>query len=89
MTNDQHSIDWALLQPILRSAQRFVLTSHVRPDCDALGSELAMAALLRELGKEVRIVNADSTPPRLAFVDPQQRIEVLGLRSAGQRVGAE
>jgi phosphoesterase RecJ-like protein len=42
-----------------------------------------MAALLRELGKDVRIINGDSTPPRLAFVDPQRRIEVLG-----QGVGA-
>ena len=31
---------------ILDRHQRFVLTTHVRPDCDALGSELAMAGLL-------------------------------------------
>ncbi len=77
MLNDQQAIDWARLQPVLSSAERFILTSHVRPDCDALGSELAMAALLEAMGKQVRIVNADTTPPRLAFVDPQQRIETL------------
>ncbi len=78
MTRDSSPIDWAQFEPILRDSHCFVITSHVRPDCDALGSELAMAALLRALGKEVRIINADATPPRLSFIDPQQRIEVLG-----------
>lgn len=78
MTDQQLTIDWSHLQPVLDQYQRFVLTSHVNPDCDALGSELAMADLLEALGKEVRIVNADPTPSRLAFVDPDQRIEVLG-----------
>jgi phosphoesterase RecJ-like protein len=78
MTKDRSSIAWNELKAIIDRHQRFVLTSHVRPDCDALGSELAMAELLEFLGKEVRIVNADAVPPRLAFVDPRGRIEVLG-----------
>ena len=31
-------LDWASLLDLVRSRERFVLTSHVRPDCDALGS---------------------------------------------------
>ena len=77
MTRDRSPIAWNELKAIIDRHQRFVLTSHVRPDCDALGSELAMAEVLEHLGKEVRIVNADAVPPRLAFVDPQHRIEVL------------
>ena len=73
---------WQELRSIIDRHQRFVLTSHVRPDCDALGSELAMADLLERLGKEVRIVNADAVPARLAFLDPQQRIEVLPAGAA-------
>ena len=38
------SINWEPLREIIDSNQRFVLSSHVRPDADALGSELAMAA---------------------------------------------
>jgi phosphoesterase RecJ-like protein len=45
--------------------RRFVLTSHVRPDGDAIGSQLAMAAALRHLGKDVRIINRDPAPPPL------------------------
>jgi len=50
----------------------------VRPDCDALGSELGMAGVLESLGKQVRIVNPHATPPNLAFIDPQRRIRHLG-----------
>ena len=46
----------------LRSRQRFVLSSHSRPDGDSIGSQLAMAYALRALGKEVTIVNRDPAP---------------------------
>jgi phosphoesterase RecJ-like protein len=52
------------------------LTSHVRPDCDALGSELGLAAVLESLGKRVQIVNGQATPANIAFLDPTQRIRV-------------
>jgi bifunctional oligoribonuclease and PAP phosphatase NrnA len=58
--------------------QRFVLTSHVRPDSDALGSELGMAAILEQLGKDVWIVNDFAVPSNLLFLDPQQKIKQLG-----------
>jgi phosphoesterase RecJ-like protein len=48
--------------------QRFVLSSHARPDGDSIGSQVAMAYALRALGKEVRIVNKDTPPtPMLVF----------------------
>jgi phosphoesterase RecJ-like protein len=70
-------LDWASLLDVLRNADDFVLTSHIRPDCDALGSELGLAAVLEAIGKRVRIVNAQATPPGLAFLDPGRRIESL------------
>jgi phosphoesterase RecJ-like protein len=72
------SINWPRFKEVIASANRFVLTSHVRPDCDALGSELAMAGVLEALGKSVRIVNGQATPPNLTFIDPQRRIQALG-----------
>lgn len=72
------SIDWEPLRSIIAANQRFVLTSHVRPDADALGSELGMAGLLEQLGKDVRIVNASTVPNRLVFLDPEKRIKQLG-----------
>ena len=70
-------LDWASLLEILRQCQRVVLTSHIRPDCDALGSELGMAGILRAIGKDVRIVNAQATPPGLRWIDPDGLIESL------------
>lgn len=72
-------INWAPLCEIVRAKQKFVLTTHVRPDADALGSELALAGMLDHLGKQTRIVNASPVPPRLAFLDPTHRILQLGV----------
>lgn len=71
-------IDWSEFCKIIHAHQRFVLTSHIRPDCDALGSELGMAAVLDALGKDVLVVNGQATPPNLAFIDPDRRIQVVG-----------
>jgi phosphoesterase RecJ-like protein len=73
-------IDWEPLRAIIDGHQRFILTSHVRPDADALGSELGLAALLESLGKSVRIVNASPTPRRLAFLDPENRVLQYGVQ---------
>ena len=53
-------IDWRPFVDLVRAHNSFVLTSHMRPDCDAIGSELALALALRSLGKQVRIVNGDA-----------------------------
>jgi phosphoesterase RecJ-like protein len=49
----------------IRTRQRFVLSSHSRPDGDSIGSQLAMAYALKALGKDVVAVNADPAPPPL------------------------
>jgi len=73
------SIDWTPLAQLIESYDRFLLTTHVRPDGDALGSEIGMAALLRQKGKDVRIVNSSRTPPRYDFLDPDEtRFEHFG-----------
>jgi phosphoesterase RecJ-like protein len=60
----------------IRTRQRFVLSSHVRPDGDAIGSQLAMAYALRHLGKDVRIVNRDPPPEPLSVFPGVPSIEV-------------
>ena len=51
----------ALLQR-LRDGKRFLLTSHINPDGDAIGSELGLNQVLKALGKDVVIWNRDETP---------------------------
>ncbi|HUY88709.1 MAG TPA: DHH family phosphoesterase [Pirellulales bacterium] len=72
-------INWPRFVELVRTHQRFLLTSHIRPDCDALGSELGMAGVLEQLGKDVLIVNAQKTPPNLQFIDPQRKLKALGV----------
>jgi phosphoesterase RecJ-like protein len=49
----------------IRARRQFVLSSHVRPDGDSIGSQLAMLYALRSMGKSVIAVNADPAPAPL------------------------
>lgn len=52
----------------LLAHERFVLTTHVRPDGDAIGSTLALAHLLRAMGKTATVLLSDPAPDTLAFL---------------------
>lgn len=71
-------IDWSPLKQIVEQNQSFVLTSHTRADCDAVGSELGLLFALRALGKDARIVNADAPPEHIRFLDPEGEVGVIG-----------
>lgn len=51
----------AVLKEIV-NRHRFLLTSHARPDGDAIGSTLACGEILRQMGKQVRVVFRDGVP---------------------------
>jgi len=53
---------------VLREHQHFAILSHVRPDGDALGSQLALALSLEQLGKEVRVWNEDGMLEKYSFL---------------------
>jgi phosphoesterase RecJ-like protein len=53
---------------VIRQYQRFAVLSHVRPDGDALGSQLALALSLNQLGKEVRVWNEDGMLEKYSFL---------------------
>ena len=83
------NIDWTPLKQIIDTHSRFVLSSHVRPDADALGSELAMMGVLRKLGKQVRIVNPSATPDHLRFLDPNHDTKSIAEIGAAEVRDAE
>src|SRR5436309_1707750 len=68
------SIDWSPFVELVHRHQRFLLTTHVRPDPDGLGSQLALAEVLDGMGKQVQLVIASTWPPRYRFLDPDRRI---------------
>jgi bifunctional oligoribonuclease and PAP phosphatase NrnA len=67
----------------IRQGNRFLLTSHLSPDGDAIGSELALARLLRKLGKGATIWNRDETPSIYAPLPGSSRIHVGEAPPAG------
>lgn len=66
-------LDWSPLADLINSNTRFLLTTHVRPDGDALGSEVGLAGLLEQRGKDVRLVNSSPTPPRYDYLAPRSK----------------
>ena len=52
----------------LKSARKVLITMHRGPDGDALGSALALACALRELGREVTVYNPDELPYNFRFL---------------------
>jgi bifunctional oligoribonuclease and PAP phosphatase NrnA len=59
---------------ILGTSRNVILTSHVNPDADGIGCELALAAYLKSQGKQVSIVNHSQTPDNLRFLDSHQQV---------------
>ncbi|QNI36213.1 bifunctional oligoribonuclease/PAP phosphatase NrnA [Edaphobacter sp. 4G125] len=59
-----------------RSHPRFIVTSHARPDGDAIGSTLAMAEILHQLGREPILVFADDVPHTYRTIPDIERIHV-------------
>ena len=82
-------VNWKAFKDQISYYNSFVLVSHIRPDCDALGSELGMAEVLRTVGKTVRIINAHRTPEALQFLDPAGNIEVLGDNVEPEEIAAD
>ncbi len=84
---------------VMRTRERFLVMSHLRPDGDALGSSLAVALCLRELGKDVTVWNEDGMLEKLSFLphsglvlkppaEPQEFEVVIAVDTAVQnRVG--
>ena len=65
--------------------RRVLLTTHLNPDGDGLGSEVAMAHWLRSRGKEVRVLNDSVVPASFLFLARSQPIDSWDADLAEQR----
>jgi phosphoesterase RecJ-like protein len=72
-------LDWSPFVHLVNRHQRFLLTTHVRPDGDGLGSMLALADTLEQRGKTTSLVVASALPPRYHFLDPKHRVHRFEL----------
>lgn len=58
----------------LEQYQTFALMSHMRPDGDAIGSQLGLGLSLEAMGKTVHYWNVDGLPESLAFLAGSEKI---------------
>lgn len=61
---------------ILSSSNQIVLTTHVRPDGDALGSVLGLGNALSAVGKQPQLILPSPAPPSLGFLPGSSALEV-------------
>jgi len=68
-------IDFSELKAIIAENNAFVISTHVNPDADAIGSEMALYFILDRLGKRVSVINHSETPDFLKFMDNKSVIK--------------
>lgn len=68
------ALSFGAVKKVIEEHTRFLLTTHVNPDGDAIGSEIALALFLRKLGKTVVIINHSRTPDNYRWLDPDDEI---------------
>ena len=59
----------------VEASEKIILTCHVNPDGDAIGSELALYYALKKKGRDVKIINHSATPYTLEFLDEEKVIQ--------------
>ena len=62
---------------LIRENDRFFITTHLGPDGDALGSQLALGRFLKKLGKTVAMVNSDEQDYNLDWMPGVDRVDVF------------
>jgi bifunctional oligoribonuclease and PAP phosphatase NrnA len=55
----------------------FLITTHINPDGDGIGSELALARFLQGIGKKVTVLNSTPTPRKYRFLDSTNEIRLF------------
>lgn len=68
---------WDRIVSILRKNDRFLITSHIRPDGDAVGSCLALRRILTEMGKAARWVTHHVPPQEFSFLFQPGELEIF------------
>lgn len=65
------------ISDLIKSSSKIILSTHRQCDGDGLGAELALYYALKKIGKEVRIVNVDSTPRKYRFLGSEKIIALF------------
>src|SRR4030095_8988007 len=69
------SQDWESISQIIKGNSRFLITTHVNADPDALGSELSFSEGLRSIGKQPVILNPTRISRHYSFLDQRNEVK--------------
>ena len=69
------------LRKLLETCDNIVITSHIAPDGDAIGSSLGLAGVLNAIGKTVKVITPDMPPRNLMFLPGAKEIVVYSKYS--------
>jgi phosphoesterase RecJ-like protein len=62
---------------LVREHDRFFVTTHLGPDGDALGSQIALGRFLQKLGKSAAMINSDEADQNLDWMPGAEDVEVF------------
>ncbi len=63
-----------LFQSLIKKAQNIVISTHLHPDADGIGSEIALCRALTKAGKTVTCVNEEALMERYRYLDPEHTL---------------
>jgi len=66
------------LLSLIKQAETIAILTHIYPDGDALGSEIALADALSNAGKKVFVWNCHPPPGSLSFLRPEEVVRIVG-----------
>ena len=69
------NIKWNKLLEVINNSNTILLSTHINPDGDGLGSEVAIYYYLKDLGKECKIINISETSEKYHFLNKNSIIE--------------
>ena len=69
-------IDIYKIKDFILKNDSFIISTHLSPDGDAIGSSVGLCDYLLRLGKNAKIINNDPTPAYLQYIDEKQYIDV-------------
>jgi bifunctional oligoribonuclease and PAP phosphatase NrnA len=72
--------EWDNIVQIIDKSQKIIITTHINPDGDALGSEIAMEQFLLSKGKQVWIINNSPIIYNYEFLDPTHHIATYSAK---------
>lgn len=68
---------WNQLSELISKSNKIILSTHIDPDGDGIGSEIAFYLYLKSINKDVKILNISDTPDKYKFLDENNYINVF------------